>query len=552
MSPKSPLTAICRVALALGTALFLAPPSAPHTEGAEPLPHRRVTLDLPGPPSALVPADLDGDGLWDLLVVLVYTEYEEIAFERFEGFVQLTEVVPALSERREIRAYLARADGSYGLSGEPLELPTSVITIAAGPPGLPVVALTDDGLSELRLRQEPQGAVISFEPLIHVAPVLRGARAFLPDLHLMEDLDGDGAIDLLLPAREGPSVHLASGGGLQESPASRLALPGDERGTGDIVWRHYPIPRIEDLDGDRIPDLIVGGPGSESEEIHVLRGAGGGRFLPPHVIPVAGLRPRMGDELPEPAFLGDLDGEGSAELAMRLTVETEGHGLKEAKKPRHLYAFYRLGPDLVPEPEPYREIEVLGYPFEGHWIGFEGQQVAGSAGEFRDLDGDGLRDLITMTLDFSVFQLVRILATKRIGVGLEFHIWAQDEEGGFRPVPDLNLSDKTLLDLNDLKLDRLGNFAGDFDGDGRLEFLALKGGRTLQLHRGRPGCAYSRKPDLELRLQEEPQDPGLMRVRDLDGDGRADLAVTLLRAPEEPGLSAPVALDLYLSGGTDP
>jgi hypothetical protein len=504
-----------------------------------------VTLDLPGTPSALVPADLDGDGLRDLLVVLVYTEYEEIAFERSEGFVQLTEVVPALAERREIRVYLARADGAFRLAGEPLELPTSIITIAAGPPGLPLVALTDDGLSELRLQQEPEGAVLVFEPLLRDAPVLRGARAFLPDLRLVEDLDGDGAPDLLLPAREGPSIHLATGGGLQESPTSRLVLPGDERGMGDIVWRHYPLPRIEDLDGDRIPDLIVGGPESESEEIHVLRGAGGGRFLPPQVIHVVGLRPRVGDDLSEPAFLGDLDGRGSAELAMRLMVETEDDGLKEAKNPRFLYAFYRLGPDLVPEPEPYREIEVLGYPFEGQWIG-------GSAEEFRDLDGDGREDLITMTLDFSVFQVLRILTTKRIGVGMEFHIWTQDEDGDFRRVPDLNLSDKILLDLNDLKLDRLGNFAGDFDGDGRLEFLSLKRGRTLELHRGRPGCAYARRPDLELRLAEKPQDPGLMRVRDLDGDGKADLAVTLLRSPGEPGLSAPAALDLYLSGGTDP
>ena len=42
-------------------------------------------LELPGAPAALVPADLDGDGVRDLAVVIAYTQWDQIAIsERSE------------------------------------------------------------------------------------------------------------------------------------------------------------------------------------------------------------------------------------------------------------------------------------------------------------------------------------------------------------------------------------------------------------------------------------------------------------------------------------
>lgn len=40
-----------------------------------------------------------------------------------------------------------------------------------------------------------------------------------------------------------------------------------------------------------------------------------------------------------------------------------------------------------------------------------------------------------------------------------------------------------------------------------------------------------------------------MEARDLDGDGRTDLAVTHLQRVDEPGVTPPVPLDLYLTRG---
>ena len=502
---------------------------------------RHVSLDLPGAPSSVLAVDLDADGRSDLVVVLVYTEFDEVEFERAAGFLQVTEIVPALFERREARAYLSQGDGSYTLAGAPLPLESSVISMAPGPPGIPVIALTDDGAAALRLEPGETGPHLTLTPLIADAPVLRRAGSFIPGLDLIHDADGDGVADLVLPALDGVALYRGDGRGLASSPSARVSLPGDERGGGARVWRRYPIPRILDVDGDRLPDMVVVRPDSQESGVDVLRGAGQGRFHPPRRLDVRCLHDEAsaGSDL---AFFGDLDGVGRAELVTRTEHEEEDDGLKEAKRPRFTYRFHRLREDLTPEPRPYDQVEVLGYGFGGEWPDL-------GAGEFMDLDGDGRKDLVTITLDFSVLQFMRVMATKRFGMVLEFHMWSQGPDGLFRAVADQGLETKVLVDMDDFKLGRFGYFAGDFDGDGSMDFTHMDAGKTIAIHRGQAGCRYTRKPDMTIELEEDPLDPGLVKVGDLDGDGRADLAVTRPLPAESPGASPPVRLDLYLSRG---
>jgi hypothetical protein len=519
--------------------------AAPFLIGAEPRPLalRHVTFDLPGPPVELVPADLNGDGLTDLLVPVVYTQYEENAYERVDGLIHITEVVPALLDRRELRGWLAQPDGTYRMVEPPLALPASVHSVEAGPPGAPAIALTDEGVATVRLRERSGssggGAELVLEPLISDPPVLAGSGSYLPGLEMASDLDGDRIPDLMLPARDGPAVYLAAGKGFAPAPASRLTMPGDESRAGGVIRRDYPIPRVEDVDADGHGDLVLENGESGGDDIIVLRGLGSGRFAPPRTIRVGclGAPDSSGDS--DLIFFGDLDGDRRAE-GVTSTEKGDDEGLKEAKEPHVDLRFHHLREDLTFDPAPYQEVEVRGYPFGGDFPDFNGSG-------FRDLDGDGRKDLVTITLDFSVLQIVRVLATKRVGIGLDFHVWAQDAGGRFHEVPGLDLSEKIQVDFNDLKLGRFAQFNGDFDGDGRIDFLHLGRGRTVTIHRGQPGCRYAPKPDLAIELTEEPEDLALVQVRDLDGDGRSDLAVTRPEKPEEPGASAHVKLDLYLS-----
>jgi len=186
--------------------------------------------------------------------------------------------------------------------------------------------------------------------------------------------------------------------------------------------------------------------------------------------------------------------------------------------------------------------------FDAEGWAFSGGFRDGVDLQFIDLDGDKRKDLVTITLDFSLLQALRVVTAKAISVGLTFHVVAQRVGGTFGLVPDQNLEESLHLDLNRLEISRLAQFQGDFDGDGRVDFVHLGRGKTVTIHRGQPGGRYPDKPDLSIALDEEPEDVMLVRVRDFDGDGRSDLAITRTLTPPEPGATAPARLELALSG----
>ena len=104
---------------------------------ATPTGMRKVTLDIPGSPARILPADVNGDGRTDLVMALAWSEFESVEFERLEGFVQMTTIVPALFDRREMRVYLQQPDGQYLMAGPPLPLPATVLALDTGPGSTP-------------------------------------------------------------------------------------------------------------------------------------------------------------------------------------------------------------------------------------------------------------------------------------------------------------------------------------------------------------------------------------------------------------------------------
>lgn len=520
---------------------------------------RHEVLDLPGPPSKVIPSDLDGDGRQDLLVVLAYSLIEDQGVYSVEEMVQITTVIPLLLDRRELRAYRATADGHYVLAAK-VDLPSSILHLEAGPPEMGVLALTDEGVARLRFDLAAESP-LWFEPLIEDPPILAGTRSFYASLQLIQDLNGDGLADLLLPSQQGLSVYLGMQAGLSTVVASRLDVLREPERREDSVQTWYPWPEVRDINGDGIADLLFRGKFLERHAArrHVFLGSAEGRFRPLrdqaldcHDV-LTDVRLAVAEEgkpwTDNVSLLRDLDGDGRAE-AVRTVQVSRGDSLRkeiqDAKRPRYLYSFHRLDETLSIEPEPYFELEVTGYAMEGT----PAEELASFWVEpFQDLDGDGLKDLVTLTLDFSVFQAVKILATKRISVGLEFHVYAQQPDGRFVEVPDLDLSERLKLDLNRFQVNRFGQFAGDFDGDGRRDFVHLGRGKVITVHRGQAGCRYAKKPDLSIQLEEEPLSIDLVGIEDLDGDGLSDIRITRPLHDDDPDLTDPVRLDLYLSGG---
>jgi hypothetical protein len=555
-------------------AVALAGPARPaHAARAERLELRRLQLELDGPPVTILPADLTGDGRRDLIIVTAFTRWGEISSfrsEQVEGRVwEVVEVSPTLIDRREIQLYRARPDGGYEAAAPPQPLPFSVLALADGPPGHPALALTSEGLAGLRFEPGAEGGPLVLAPLRDLPPVMAGIRTLLPGYDFTRDLDGDGSPEVLFPAAEGLQILTQGTGGLEPlGPA--LPLPGDESGRDGVVWRRYPLPRLLDVDGDGRLDLVFTYRAGrrrlvrfdyplDANALSVRLGLGGGRFsepvslhpVPPvlddpgAITPAQALRLLRRQQALEGTFarLADIDGDGRVELATYEEIETPDAGfrkeMKEAKRPTFTWRIYRLGPNLRVEPEPWRTFEMPGYPFIFDWL-------APGQGGFLDLDGDGRLDLVTADLDYSMWQIPNILVARTIGVGLLFHLNLQQSPGQFTPVPGKPLRGKLKIDLKPIRLLEFAQFAGDFDGDGRTDFVRLGGGRNVDIHRGRPDGRYPRKPDAVMRLERSPDDTGLVKLQDLDGDGRSDLLVMTVLDPDEEGESRPTRLDIYM------
>lgn len=536
-----------------------------------------TSVQLPGPPAAILWPDLDGDGHRDLLVMVAYTEWDQLTIEEsaemdgVEGLMEVMTIVPALTDRRELHLFLGNGDGSYR-AADHRPLGTEVLALEPGPPSAPVLALTDDGLAALRWQADAAaGQRLSFEALHGERPVFAGSRTFLPRLDLSHDLDGDGRLDFFLPTDDGLAVYLTPSHGPPMPTGQHVVSPTDLRRAGGRPLRSYPLPRVEDMDGDGRPDLIfVDDEDPDAMAFHVLRGRPDiDRLFVPGDAPLslelpcpdrdgAAAPPGEGtdDDAPcaendmELVYFGDLDGDGRAEYVMQLELPPPGDGMRQelghAKRPPFRYRLFHSRADGSPEAEPYTTFEALGYSFNNS--GSEDGEGISIPGGLQDLDGDGRKDLITLTLDFSLLQVMRVMATRSLSIGLDFHVACQRPDGTFHQVPDLDLSGKFKLDLDDIRLRQLSFFDGDFDGDGKADFVQLGRGRDVTIHRGQPGCAYAAKPDLTLKLEEEPRNVALVRIEDFDADGFSDLLIVQPNRIEEPGVTPPVRLDLYLSG----
>jgi hypothetical protein len=521
------------------------------------------SLELPGAPATVVSADVDGDGLRDLAVVIAFTRWGEVGIEesvemdQVRGLVEVMTVIPALVDHRELWVFLGRAEGGFEPTARSMTIDASVLSLEAGPAGAPVIALTDRGLSALRLR----GDQIALEPLVDDPPLLAKTATFLPSLGLVHDLDGDGQGDVLLPTADGASVYLAAPGGLHPTASSRLRFPlrDLQRRAGSALSRFHPLPEVEDVDGDALPDLVLRHADGGWDGFQVLRNLGKGRFAPP----IAPLGPVPDVESVgqwKVVHFGDLDGDGRAEYVTQEEIEDEEGGLRremrQVKRPQLHLRVHRATSTLRMEDQPIQEIELEGYAFdfmddglddeEDDSIGFSIRMPAGGS---LDLNGDGRRDVVALTLDFSLFQALKVLTVRRIGIGLDFHVLCQEADGRFRPVNGLDLSGKLQVDLDDVAIRHVSQFSGDFDGDGRIDFTQMGRGRTVTVHRGRADCSYPARPDLSVELREEPRDLALVQIRDLDGDDLSDLLLIQPQAVKETSVTPTVRLDLYLSRG---
>lgn len=560
------------------------------------------SLTLPGMPAAVMSADMTGDGIKDLVILVAYRTWDDVStveqssFDDIEGMVEVMTVVSELLDKRELRVYPGREGMGFDASLPPLELDTTVHALATGHPAEPLIAITDEGIAAVRGFSDPE-VPPSLELLFSTETSLSGTGSFYSGLTFLQDLDEDGLPDLLLPTVEGWTVFGGTSAGFQSNPSASLIEPepkprkedeseendeseaseSSEEGAGEDDSAEddeshadeseaeaeerprrprHRLPIIRDVNGDGRLDLHVLNVGRRSGPVIFLN-TGDLAFAEPREIEIDDPARKHEDIV----FVGDLSADGTPDLVSREEHEVpEDAGWKKevahAKRPNFTYRLYRLGQDLTIASEPHHSFEAIGYTFEGQdeEAQEEMREEAGNEdidfklpGGFQDLDGDGRLDLVAITLDFSILPMImKALLTGHVSLQMDFHPWCQGEAGDFSKVPDLDLSGKFKISFRRAQVKHLSQFAGDFNADGRADFVQLGRGRKVTIHSGGPNCTYPDRPDRTIKMAAEPKHLGLVRILDLDKNQTSDIFVVHPGKNSKTGESRSVRLDLYL------
>jgi len=562
----------------------------------------------------MISADVTADGVEDLVVVVVYTDwadvatFEETQYDGIEGMVEVMNVVTSLTDHRELRVYPG-LDSRVGY-GDPLpalDLDTSVHALAAGHPRVPLVAITDAGIAGVRFDRENPDQPLGLKPLVEGASLFTGTAKFFASLDFLVDLDEDDIPDILLPTEDGWTTFQGTADGFHPEP-QHIPLPpepaeeeseeaegdsdesdedsapddpdsDDESEDGSSERKPTRLPKVRDLNGDGLPELSLVSIEGARRAI-VYRNRGDLRFDDPIVYDIVDETREAdptdespehatdesidtseegaeGDPVVEYVYFGPLERGGPAYAVTRTELArwddtTMSEALEQAKRPPYAYAGREIREDLTLGP-PADLLEAIGYTFEG---GDEKEsdgdddhdiEIRLPAG-FQDLDGDGREDLVSIGLEFSIVPLItRALITQSIKLTMDFFVWCQLDDGSFRQVPGLDLSGKFKFNFRKNLLRHLSQFAGDFNADGRADFIQLGRGKRATIHAGGPDCTYPNEPSTTIRFEKKPMHLGFVRVLDLNRDARSDLYVVHPHSKPKKGAQTPVRVDLYFS-----
>ncbi len=474
---------------------------------------------FPGSLIAARPADINGDGLTDLLLVTGLSAGKQHFETVTRGNAIFAELVAYQVKEKKAAALVQQAGGAFAFLGQPLPLDERYIAFDLADldgDGLQDLLLLDDDGVEVRYRVDG-GWMEDGARLVQTRTTFSGCRQFFGGMRFLHDLDGDGRSDLVLQRYGETLVRFAplSAGGTEQSTGPESVLPAGisshSYGGNRLVTR-FPVPTPQDCNGDGLLDILFHMP----DDVLVFVQQPGRSFTAePQKItfPEAG----EGEERAGRHF-GDITGDGIADILVFHTLEKDD-SFREEKNPKTFVELFPGNAELQFPDGPVSRSLIRG-------------MVAADAGEdsemlpsFIDLNGDGLLDILGISFDVGIFQLVKLATVQKITLEIFFKNYLQNENNGFHGIAVHEVKEKIRINFRDLEMPEFPFFSGDFNGDGIRDYIRFEGGSSLGIHFSAGDGTYSKKPDLTFSLPREARDPDLLLVNHLNGDQKSDVVV---------------------------
>lgn len=446
-------------------------------------------------------ADLNGDGLNDIVVVNNRKSKIELLLQKFEIGEDVS--VDALAGEDDINEL--GGDGRF--SRQEILVTVEVFNLVTGD-------FNSDGLRDIAYMGKPAGLYVMLQECggdIGGGDSIKWQKKkkieiekplFSGSTLLSADLNGDGRDDLIQAGRDSNYI-------IYQKDDGQLAEPVTSANTALTLWIG-----VGDLNGDGIRDLVTI-TDNKDKPLHVRFGLTGGKLSP---------QMQFFIEKPRVIRLYDYDGIVGDEILTIEAVSGRVSGYKLSKK---------SGSD---------DAVVLVYPLEASSESKKRDLVTG------DFDGDGIDDVVISEPGGAKLIFYKQHPRSGLGDSVEFpsladitSLSAGDIDGdGIEEIGVFSLKEKTIgiskysgerlsfPEPLDIRGEPLGMELADMDGTGFLDcaylvkdsddvrwFDVLYDISSEKTH----GC------ENRLRLEKLVSDPDGMKVVDIDGDGLRDVIV---------------------------